>query len=63
MATQRAGGVQLPPEAQTFLFTTTFRLAVESTHPPIQCVPFHGIKANSAWNSTVTYHTSLQSDV
>jgi len=52
MATQWAGqlGVQLLPEAQTF----TFRLAVGSTHPPIQCVLFHGIKAN---------HMSLQSDV
>ena len=46
MATQLAGqlGVRLPPEAQTFLFTTTFRLAVGSTHPPIQCVPLHGLK-------------------
>jgi len=50
MATQQAGqlGDQLPREAQTFLFTTTFTLAVGSTHPPVQCVPFHGIKANSA---------------
>jgi len=65
MATQRAGqlGVHLPSEARTFLFTTTFRLAVGSTHPPIQCVPFHGIKANSALNYTATYHTSLRSDV
>jgi len=65
MATQWAGqlGVQLLPEAQTFLFTTTFRLAVGSNHPPIQCVRFHGIKANSAWNSTATYDMSLRSDV
>jgi len=65
MAMQRAGqlGVQLMPEARTFLFTTAFRLAVKSTHPPIQCVLFHEIKASSAWNSTATYHKSVQSDV
>jgi hypothetical protein len=36
---------------------------VKSTHPPIQCVLFHEIKASSAWNSTATYHKSVQSDV